>query len=179
MRLSEEERAREEAFSEIELLARDMDAAGRRMHNAVAGLASCAARAMDIVPEAKGLLEWTDASVRLIPNSAELIVRLLRAHAQAVMDGDTTKKEGDVEFLDHRLDSLDFGKGSTARARNAFAVYRAYDFDLHDDKAIPLVTVRDLMAMSKAQLLRQPNLGHKTIERVEAVLAAHGLRLAP
>jgi hypothetical protein len=85
----------------------------------------------------------------------------------------------DVEFLDRRLDSLDFGKGFTARARHAFATHSVYDTDLRNHKTIPLVTVRDLVAVSKAELWREPNLGLKTIERVEAVLAAHGLRLAP
>jgi hypothetical protein len=78
----------------------------------------------------------------------------------------------DFDFLDRRLDSLDFGKGYSVRARNAFAAHAVY-------RDTPLVTVRDLVSVSKAELLREPNVGLKTIESVEVILAAHGLRLAP
>jgi hypothetical protein len=85
----------------------------------------------------------------------------------------------DFDFLDRRLDSLDFGKGYSVRARNAFAAHTVFDTDSREFKTIPLVTVRDLVSVSKAELLREPNVGLKTIESVEVILAAHGLRLAP
>jgi hypothetical protein len=111
-------------------------------------------------------LDLIVAAIRKLDEAQQLL--------KAAIGGDKTEPTiaVDFDFLDRRLDSLDFGKGATARARNGFAAHAVY-------RDTPLVTVRDLVTVSKVELLREPNLGHRTIERVEAVLAAHGLRLAP
>lgn len=81
----------------------------------------------------------------------------------------------DTAFLDTRLDEIDLGKGYTARFRHVLPDGGAY---LGNGKSAPLVTVRDLCAMTEWELRRSPNMGGKTVARVKAMLAAHGLKFS-
>jgi len=76
----------------------------------------------------------------------------------------------DGPFLDQKLDNLDFGRGYTARLNNMFMLYSSYD-----DHPTPLVTVRDLVALTESQFLAEPNIGLNSFKRVKAMLADHGL----
>jgi hypothetical protein len=76
----------------------------------------------------------------------------------------------DVSFLNQRLDSLDFGPGYTVRLRHMFE--NTWTMDNSDLK---LVTVRDLVALSEADILRQVNIGKQCLLRLKAMLAPHGL----
>ena len=85
-------------------------------------------------------------------------------------------KADDLEFLERRLEEIDFGKGHTTRILNAAKNHVTY---VGDGTWIPtpLVTVRDLISVSDAELIREPNVGRKTVNMVKAVLKEHGLKL--
>jgi hypothetical protein len=82
----------------------------------------------------------------------------------------------DRAFLDRRLDSIDWGKGQNNRVRSNIdrAVWndKTNDFDYFSP-----VTVRELIAIPEYQMLRCPNVGHKTVEHIKSKLAEHGLYL--
>jgi hypothetical protein len=76
---------REKTGSEIELLAREVIEAAAAMTAAAAVFADCAARAAVAVPEARGLEQFTGVCRVEVPAAADLIARLLRTHAAAVL----------------------------------------------------------------------------------------------
>jgi hypothetical protein len=114
----------------------------------------------------------------------DLIMRVLaKLHeAQRILEATIVKNdgcaiEGDPEFLDRRLDTIDFGKCHNTRAQNIFKNYQEY-IGGGQHKRLPIVTVRDLVrTLSLSEFLREPNAGPKTIKAVEDVLAEHGLKL--
>lgn len=83
--------------------------------------------------------------------------------------------EADPDFLNVQLNDIDFGNGTTARLRNAFANRIVYTRE--GARPAPLITVRDLMGISVAELLREPNVGRLTMISVLKVLASHGLTM--
>ena len=81
----------------------------------------------------------------------------------------------DEEFLDVRLDNRLisrklFGPGFGERIRGL----RFYDANGYEAK---VVTIRDLARMREVELLRLPNIGRRTVDVLQAVLAPHGLHL--
>jgi len=81
----------------------------------------------------------------------------------------------DEAFLDVRLDSRSmsrklFGPGYGERIRGL----HRWDDNGH---AVKVTTMRDLVRMEEVELRRSPNIGHRTIDVVQAVLAQHGLYL--
>jgi hypothetical protein len=103
----------------------------------------------------------------------------LRA-AQNKLAGQTDATPVDSDFLDVEISDIDFGKGTTARVRFMCSNYQTYvDSDglgRGNYTPSPIVTVRDLVARSEAELLREPNIGRLTLDRMKQVLAAHGLK---
>ena len=75
----------------------------------------------------------------------------------------------DEDFLDRSLHDIDFGV-YTVRLR-ALWDQRTY----RGTKKIE--TVRELCTMTENECLMADNIGHKCVDRVKVVLAAHGLRL--
>lgn len=82
----------------------------------------------------------------------------------------------DEAFLDCRLADVDFGKVYSGRAHNCFKNHERYIGNGRYEPE-PIITVRDLISLSPAEVLREPNLGRKTLKAIEGVLAAHGLTL--
>jgi hypothetical protein len=65
------------------------------------------------------------------------------------------------DFLQERINSIDF----CVRVKNAFCEYE-------------FVTVADLVNMTEQELLRVPNMGGKSVNKIKEVLAEHGLALS-
>lgn len=82
-----------------------------------------------------------------------------------------------MSILDQRLDQLDFGPGYTVRLRNRFENFQklAFEGGHWEYRDAPLITVRDLIALSEADILRMPNIGRQSLLRLKAMLAPHGL----
>jgi hypothetical protein len=78
---------REATSSEVEQLARRMTDACARLVADAAALADWTARAAAVVPEAGGVLNFCVIVGNEIPAASSMISRLLRVHAQAVLDG--------------------------------------------------------------------------------------------
>ncbi len=81
----------------------------------------------------------------------------------------------DEAFLDVRLDSSSasrklFGPGFGARV---CGLYRWND-NGHSTK---VATMRELVRMEEVELMRLPNIGRRTVDVIQAVLAQHGLYL--
>jgi hypothetical protein len=76
---------REKTGSEVELLARAVIEAAGELTAAAATMADLAARAAVAVPEARGLEQFVGACRVEVPAAADLIARLLRTHAAAVL----------------------------------------------------------------------------------------------
>ena len=87
----------------------------------------------------------------------------------------------DSEFLDVEISDIDFGKGTTARVHFMCSNYQTYvgttGLGRGNYTPSPIITVRDLVARSEAELLREPNIGRLTLGRIKEVLAEHGLQL--
>jgi DNA-directed RNA polymerase alpha subunit len=74
----------------------------------------------------------------------------------------------DEEFLDKKIADIDWGEG-TSRIRHMCRYSSGY--------SNPIVTVRDLLTISEAEMMRKPNFGRTSLNRIKAVLSAHGLKL--
>lgn len=75
-----------------------------------------------------------------------------------------------MNFLDQRLDQLDFGPVHTARLKRMFT-----DGIRTLNGTVKPVTVRDLIVVSEAEILRQPNIGRKSLIKLKEKLDPHGL----
>jgi hypothetical protein len=73
----------------------------------------------------------------------------------------------DTAFLASDPRELDFGKFYTARMRQLF--------DKGGPGDGPIETVRDLIELSEAQVLRHPFIGHECLKRLKEALSARGL----
>lgn len=75
-----------------------------------------------------------------------------------------------MNFLDQRLDELDFGPGYGVRLQHAFkmGIWTI-------EKTVYPVTVRDLVALYEYDIMRQVNLGRGSLNKIKEVLAPHGL----
>lgn len=82
------------------------------------------------------------------------------------------------EFLDQRVDSLDFGHFVNARIRNVCLNNVDHNWP-YPSETKPIVTVADLIHKTEAELLREPNCGRRSVDAIKRVLAEHGLSLAP
>ena len=81
----------------------------------------------------------------------------------------------DEAFLDLRFDSRSmsrklFGPGFGSRIRGL----HRWDNNGHNAK---VATMRELVRMREVELLREPNIGRRTVDVIRAVLAQHGLYL--
>jgi len=81
----------------------------------------------------------------------------------------------DEAFLDMRFDNRSmcrklFGPGFGARI---LGLYR-WDDNGHEVK---VTTIRELVCLEEVELRRMPNIGRRTIDVIQAVLAQHGLYL--
>jgi hypothetical protein len=104
-------------------------------------------------------------ALRKLNEAAELL-RLVAANG-------VPQEEIDQPFLSQRLDRLTFGPGYGVRLQRMFESHREYVGGEYIDA--PLVTVRDLIALSEADILREPNIGKQCLSRLKAMLAPHGL----
>lgn len=90
-------------------------------------------------------------------------------------DGRSTV-EVDEEFLDRPVLSVDFGVNYTPRLQQLFrqGVKR---WDGVTFVPVDIVTVRDLLSVTENQCRCVSGIGKRTVDRLQAVLAAHGVRL--
>jgi len=80
----------------------------------------------------------------------------------------------DTAFLDTPLRDIDFGKLISARVQH---LTRGHLDDNGAFVYVPVTTVRDLVMLTEAEILRSPNIGRTTVESIKTVLATHGLHL--
>jgi hypothetical protein len=78
---------REKTAAEVELLAREVVDAAEALNAAAAVLADCTAHAVPMVPEAGGLNNFALVCRTEIPAGGDLVAKLLRVHAEAVLAG--------------------------------------------------------------------------------------------
>jgi hypothetical protein len=81
----------------------------------------------------------------------------------------------DEAFLDVRFDNRSmcrklFGLGFGARMLN---LYRRDD----NGHEVKVTTIRELVRLREVELMREPNIGRRTVDVIRAVLAQHGLYL--
>jgi hypothetical protein len=98
-------------------------------------------------------------------NEAQVLLRILLG------DRKVNNVAVDMEFLDTKLSDIDFGKGQNGRVRYIC------NYELVNGQRVPIrvITVRDLVALSEAEVLRTPNVGRETLKRIKGVLSLHGL----
>jgi DNA-directed RNA polymerase alpha subunit len=108
----------------------------------------------------------TDIIERLRATTREAIAEIerLRGKQEPIIDD---------AFLDTPLREIDFGPLITARVHH-LKCWKIGEGELVD---VPVKTVRDLVGLTEAELLRAHNVGRSTVESIKRVLAAHGLRL--
>jgi hypothetical protein len=80
-------------------------------------------------------------------------------------------------FLSRPINSIDFGPCLTVRIQNVCNNYVASEWRSWEATPRPIATVADLVHMTEAQLLREPNFGRKSLDAIKRVLAEHGLML--
>ena len=82
----------------------------------------------------------------------------------------------DSPILRRRIDEIEWPVGSRVRfihvCKNFLVLGRDYEYTYQ-----PIVTIRDLIDQTETELLRQPNLGRTSVERIKTFLAQHGLSL--
>jgi DNA-directed RNA polymerase alpha subunit len=81
-------------------------------------------------------------------------------------------------FLNRRIDSIDFGKRVSVRIKNVCNNYVASSWRPWNEAPRPIATVADLVRLTEIELLREPNFGRKSLNAIKQVLAEHGLTLA-
>ena len=110
----------------------------------------------------------------------DIVERLRVATREAIAEIERLRGNGkqppdpDTAFLDTPLRDIDFGKLISARVHHLTSL-RFKDNGGYE--IVPVTTVRDLVMLTEAQILRSPNIGCETLERIKIVLAAHGLHL--
>jgi hypothetical protein len=124
-----------------------------------------------------------DTPVNLIMKATRLIAEALRllesATITTTLDADTGVTDKlDFSFLDTPLNKVDWGFDYQKRLSKAFDSWNTHEKQFVGlERQRPLVTVRDLLAISEDELRDQPFVGRETINRVNAVLGKHGMRL--
>jgi DNA-directed RNA polymerase alpha subunit len=107
----------------------------------------------------------------------DIVERLRTTMREAIFEIERLRGNGnvhpDMAFLDVPLRDIDFGRLMNARAHNLRC------WRLENDKmvSIEVTTVRDLVMLTEAEILRSHNTGRATLEAIKAVLAQHGLSL--
>jgi hypothetical protein len=106
---------------------------------------------------------------------SDIIERLRATTREAIAEIERLRGNGkvppDVAFLDTSLREIDFGRLINARVhylkcwRSGMAV------------AVPVITIRDLVSLTEAEIMCVPNVGRATVESIKSMLAAHGLHL--
>jgi len=87
-------------------------------------------------------------------------------HETRILDeGILSKRPGDV---------LDFGQQYNARIQHNLFDYGG---KVQRGGHYPIDTIGELVSMSERDILRLPNLGRSSLERLKAALAVHGLEL--
>ena len=111
--------------------------------------------------------DWNEVVSRIASYRRE------NAHKVAIAEMDHPV---DRAFLDRRIDSVDWGKMHNHRVCGNI---QRWDWDDAGTRfeCVPLVTVRELVALSEHQILRCPNVGRQTVRRIKSKLAEHGLYL--
>jgi hypothetical protein len=83
------------------------------------------------------------------------------------------KQPPDTTFLDTPVRDIDFGRLMNARVHHL----KCWHFEGGEIVDVPVTTVRDLVMLTEAEILRSPNVGRTTLESIKTVLASHGLHL--
>jgi hypothetical protein len=110
----------------------------------------------------------TDIIERLRATTREAIAEIERLRGNAEVPPD-------VAFLDTPLREIDFGRLITNRV-HTLTCWR-FKEDGTGMVAVRITTVRELVALTEAEILRAPNVGRATVDSIKSVLAAHGLHL--
>jgi DNA-directed RNA polymerase alpha subunit len=103
----------------------------------------------------------------------DVIERLRAATREAIAEIERLRNNkptgtADLAFLETPLSEISFGRLINARVHH---------LRLRDNSAVRCSTVRDLVALTEAEILREANVGRATVEAIKAVLADHGLHL--
>jgi hypothetical protein len=117
--------------------------------------------------------------LRKLTEAIDLLRIVVANNARAENELEPVSVDGDhynwtnTKFLDTYLDDIELGPGYTVRLRQMCKYSR---FRINEMSApFQLQTVRDLVQLSEAQILREPNIGKACLQRYKAMLAPHGL----
>lgn len=124
-----------------------------------------------------------NSPVNKIMRAVHLISEALRLLESAMIT--TTISAGvsdeaplDFSFLDTKLIDVDWGFDHQKRLRKAFSNWNDHEAQyVEPDRRRTLITVRDLLTISEDELRAQPYVGRESINRINAVLGKHGMKL--
>jgi hypothetical protein len=124
-----------------------------------------------------------DSPINLIMKATRLIAEALRLLESATTTAPTDASTGvtdklDFSFLDTPLNKVDWGLDYQKRLSKAFDSWNTHEKQFVGlERQRPLVTVRDLLAISEDELRNQPYVGRETIIRINVILGKHGMKL--
>jgi hypothetical protein len=117
-------------------------------------------------------------AVHLISEALRLLESAMITTTLEMPDDTGKAYKLDFSFLDAKLIDVDWGFDHQKRLRKAFANWNDHEARfVEPELRRTLITVRDLLNIGEDELRAQPYVGRESINRINAVLGKHGMKL--